>query len=89
MAAANPKNVCPNCKSADIEEDPGRGDAVCMKCGAVLEENAIVSEIQFQETGAGGHSLVGKFVSAEAPGRVAGIAGLQVFYFNFHLSFQF
>jgi transcription initiation factor TFIIIB Brf1 subunit/transcription initiation factor TFIIB len=35
------------CKSEHIEEDISRGDLVCTDCGAVLEENVIVSEAQF------------------------------------------
>uniref|UniRef100_A0A4W6BXJ8 Cyclin-like domain-containing protein n=1 Tax=Lates calcarifer TaxID=8187 RepID=A0A4W6BXJ8_LATCA len=43
-----------------------RGDAVCMGCGSVLEDNIIVSEVEFVETGGGGSLAVGQFVSAEA-----------------------
>ncbi|XP_018525893.1 LOW QUALITY PROTEIN: transcription factor IIIB 90 kDa subunit-like, partial [Lates calcarifer] len=42
------------------------GDAVCMGCGSVLEDNIIVSEVEFVETGGGGSLAVGQFVSAEA-----------------------
>ncbi|KAK2826773.1 hypothetical protein Q5P01_020987 [Channa striata] len=37
-----------------------------MGCGSVLEDNIIVSEVEFVETGGGGSSAVGQFVSAEA-----------------------
>ncbi|XP_028993792.1 BRF1 RNA polymerase III transcription initiation factor subunit a isoform X2 [Betta splendens] len=57
--------VCRNCGSADIDVDQARGDAVCMGCGSVLEDNIIVSEVEFVETGGGGSSAVGQFVSAE------------------------
>jgi hypothetical protein len=30
-----------------------------MGCGTVLEESTIVSDVQFAETGGGGHSLIG------------------------------
>ncbi|KAK5857822.1 hypothetical protein PBY51_011041 [Eleginops maclovinus] len=57
--------VCKNCGSSDIDVDHARGDAVCMTCGSVLEDNIIVSEVEFVETGGGGSSAVGQFVSAE------------------------
>eukprot|EP00064_Thunnus_orientalis_P015522 superscaffoldBa00002890_g15576 len=58
--------VCKNCGSSDIDVDQSRGDAVCMTCGSVLEDNIIVSEVEFVETGGGGSLAVGQFVSAEA-----------------------
>ena len=57
--------VCNQCGCTDIDFDPGRGDAVCTGCGSVLEDQIIVSEIQFQENSAGGASVVGQYVSAE------------------------
>ncbi|KAM9842512.1 BRF1 general transcription factor IIIB subunit a [Aulostomus maculatus] len=58
--------VCKNCGSSDIDVDQARGDAVCMGCGSVLEDNIIVSEVEFVESGGGGSLAVGQFVSAEA-----------------------
>ncbi|XP_070698686.1 BRF1 general transcription factor IIIB subunit a [Pempheris klunzingeri] len=60
--------ACRNCGSSDIDVDPARGDAVCMGCGSVLEDNIIVSEVEFVESGGGGSLAVGQFVSAEAGG---------------------
>lgn len=57
--------VCSNCGGSDIDIDQARGDAVCMGCGSVLEDNIIVSEVQFQENNLGGASAIGQFVSAE------------------------
>uniref|UniRef100_A0A8D2ZWZ4 B-related factor 1 n=1 Tax=Scophthalmus maximus TaxID=52904 RepID=A0A8D2ZWZ4_SCOMX len=57
--------ACKNCGSSDIDVDHARGDAVCMGCGSVLEDNIIVSEVEFVETGGGGSSAVGQFVSSE------------------------
>lgn len=57
--------VCRNCGGSDIDVDQARGDAVCMGCGSVLEDNIIVSEVEFVETGGGGSLAVGQFVSAE------------------------
>ncbi|KAK6307328.1 hypothetical protein J4Q44_G00224760 [Coregonus suidteri] len=61
--------VCKNCGGTDIDVDQARGDAVCMGCGSVLEDNVIVSEVQFMETGGGGSSAVGQFVAGDASGR--------------------
>ena len=58
---------CPHCGSSDIETDSQRGDAVCIQCGTVLEENAIVNEVTFVQDAAGCSSVVGQFVSS-APG---------------------
>ncbi|XP_029684126.1 transcription factor IIIB 90 kDa subunit-like isoform X2 [Takifugu rubripes] len=60
--------VCKNCGCTDIDVDHARGDAVCMGCGSVLEDNVIVSEVEFVETGGGGSHAVGRFVSAEGGG---------------------
>lgn len=57
--------ACSTCGSSDIDFDPSRGDTVCTNCGSVLEEGAIVSEVGFQETSAGGTSVIGQFVSNE------------------------
>jgi len=34
---------CPNCGSKEIEYDEKSGSAICITCGVVVEENAIVS----------------------------------------------
>uniref|UniRef100_A0A672GJY8 Transcription factor IIIB 90 kDa subunit n=1 Tax=Salarias fasciatus TaxID=181472 RepID=A0A672GJY8_SALFA len=57
--------VCKNCGGTDVDVDQARGDAVCMGCGSVLEDNIIVSEVEFVETGGGGSLAVGQFVSSE------------------------
>ena len=54
---------CPFCFSTDIEVNESAGHAACVKCGSVLEENYIVSSIEFQESGDRSH-VVGQFVSA-------------------------
>lgn len=41
---------------------PG-GTVVCTKCGAVLEENTIVSEISFGESGGGAATMNGSNVN--------------------------
>ena len=53
--------VCSNCGGSDTDIDQARGDAVCMGCGSVLEDNIIISEVQFQEDSIGGASAIGQF----------------------------
>ena len=57
--------ACTHCGCNEIDMDPARGDAVCTGCGSVLEDQIIVSEVQFQENAAGGASVIGQYVSAE------------------------
>ncbi|XP_072350352.1 BRF1 general transcription factor IIIB subunit b [Scyliorhinus torazame] len=61
--------VCRTCGCTDIDIDQARGDAVCTACGSVLEDNIIVSEVQFVENSGGGSSAVGQFVSLDGPGK--------------------
>ncbi|KAI9918105.1 hypothetical protein PsorP6_012346 [Peronosclerospora sorghi] len=58
-------NVCPTCSCTEIDVVDVSGEAVCVSCGTILEENNIVSSLEFQESG-GAHSVVGHFVSATA-----------------------
>ncbi|KAM4690827.1 transcription factor IIIB 90 kDa subunit isoform 2-T2 [Rhinophrynus dorsalis] len=67
--------VCKNCGCTEIDVDAARGDAVCTGCGSVLEDNIIVSEVQFVETGGGGSSAVGQFVSSECSGKTPSLGG--------------
>ncbi|KAK1874740.1 Transcription factor IIIB 90 kDa subunit [Dissostichus eleginoides] len=57
--------VCRSCGGGDIDVDQARGSAVCTSCGSVLEDNIIVSEVQFVEGSGGVSSAVGQFVSAD------------------------
>lgn len=63
------KLVCSNCRGSNIETDPSQGNSFCADCGAVLEENAVVSEVTFAELSTGASVLQGQFVAAEK-GRV-------------------
>ncbi|XP_045918594.1 transcription factor IIIB 90 kDa subunit-like [Micropterus dolomieu] len=60
--------VCKNCGSTDIDVDQARGDAVCMGCGSVLEDNIIVAEVEFVESSGGGSLAVGQFISSDGGG---------------------
>jgi transcription factor IIIB subunit 2 len=53
---------CPACGSRDIDFNEANGHSYCVSCGTVLEENAIVSSIEFQESGDRSH-VIGQFVS--------------------------
>jgi len=63
-----PARKCKSCVSTDIESDSVRADAVCTKCGTVLESGIIVSDVQFEENAHGGSSAIGTFVSADRKG---------------------
>ncbi|XP_045655261.1 transcription factor IIIB 90 kDa subunit isoform X1 [Ursus americanus] len=67
--------VCRGCGGTDIELDTARGDAVCTGCGSVLEDNIIVSEVQFVENSGGGSSAVGQFVSLDGAGKTPTLGG--------------
>lgn len=58
--------ICPTCACTEIDIVDVSGEAVCVSCGTILEENNIVSSIEFQESSGGAHSVVGQFVSASA-----------------------
>ncbi|KAL2098636.1 hypothetical protein ACEWY4_005116 [Coilia grayii] len=60
--------VCKTCGGTDIDVDQSRGDAVCVGCGSVLEDNIIVSEVTFVESSGGGISAVGTFVASDGGG---------------------
>ncbi|KAG0266606.1 transcription factor TFIIIB subunit brf1 [Mortierella polycephala] len=53
--------ACPYCGGNSIEYDAGQGNATCIGCGAVLEENTIIAEVTFNDSG-GAASVVGTFV---------------------------
>ena len=55
---------CPACGSQDIDYNDAGGESLCTNCGCVLEENTIVSSIEFAENTNGASSVIGQFVSA-------------------------
>lgn len=57
--------ICPQCQSSEIEYDAALGNSVCISCGLVVEENAVVAEVSFTERGNGTSVLDGQFISAE------------------------
>ncbi|KAM6961254.1 transcription factor IIIB 90 kDa subunit-like [Aplochiton taeniatus] len=61
--------ACKNCGGTEVDVDHSRGSSVCMGCGTVLEDNLIVSQVEFMETGGGGSSACGQFVASDASGK--------------------
>ncbi|KAF7329034.1 BRF1-domain-containing protein [Mycena venus] len=57
---------CKDCGGTVLEYDTAAGNGVCVGCGMVIEENAIVSEITFGETSSGGAMVQGSFVGQGA-----------------------
>jgi transcription factor IIIB subunit 2 len=62
------------CNRPDIEVMEARGVSVCRNCGVVLEENLIVSNIEFGEDGGGRKSVVGQYIGDSAVVRQVTIA---------------
>lgn len=58
--------TCSQCGSTDLESDPNQGATICTKCGHVIEENLIVSELQFEEGSHGAANLIGRMVNIDA-----------------------
>ena len=57
---------CPNCNSSNIEALGPSGSSVCTDCGIIVEENTIVSTVEFVEGAGGSSSMVGQFVGANS-----------------------
>ncbi|KAJ8598551.1 hypothetical protein CTAYLR_001373 [Chrysophaeum taylorii] len=71
--------VNPSCGSTEIDFSEASGDAVCVVCGTVCEESAIVSSIEFSENAGGASSVVGQFVSASCTKPYGGGGGMGGF----------
>lgn len=68
---------CPHCDSYDIDIDTARGDAACVECGTVLEQNLIVNEVGFSEDARGRSNVIGQHVRAD--GRLNSFGALRGF----------
>ncbi|KAL7544119.1 hypothetical protein ACHAXR_013523 [Thalassiosira sp. AJA248-18] len=62
----SPSCQCPNCGSTAIESLGPSGSSVCTDCGIIVEENTIVSSVEFVEGAGGSSSMVGQFVGANS-----------------------
>jgi transcription factor IIIB subunit 2 len=56
------KTICTDCGGTLIEYYEAAGNGICIKCGTVVEENTIVSEVMFGETSAGAAMVQGSYV---------------------------
>ncbi len=63
---------CPNCGSKEIEHHEASGASICTMCGVIVEENAIVSSVEFMEGAGGQSSMMGQIVSGSKPFRQVG-----------------
>eukprot|EP00178_Gracilaria_changii_P010408 TRINITY_DN302_c0_g1_i1.p6 TRINITY_DN302_c0_g1~~TRINITY_DN302_c0_g1_i1.p6 ORF type:complete len:543 (-),score=99.49 TRINITY_DN302_c0_g1_i1:18029-19657(-) len=66
---------CSACGSDEIDFDTARGQASCMSCGEVLEQNAIVAEVGFVEDARGRSNMVGQHVRADGSSNFASMPG--------------
>lgn len=57
--------ICPSCKGTKIEYDSTQGNSICISCGAVVEENSVVSEVTFSELSNGASVLEGQFIASD------------------------
>ena len=73
----NKKNglFCPNCGSTEIEHHEASGASICTNCAIVVEENAIVSSVEFDQNDAGVSSMRGNVVSANSSRAYTGGGG--------------
>lgn len=67
-ASAPKAPLCPNCGSHSIESLGPSGSAVCTDCGIIVEENTLVSSVEFVEGAGGASSMVGQFIGNSSRG---------------------
>ena len=61
-AAAITALLCMHCGSQVVDVSPAGGHTTCVLCGHVLEESAVVNEVQFTEGRGGQVNAAGRFV---------------------------
>lgn len=63
----NKQQACKNCGHTHfaVNRYTAAGDVSCLRCGTVLEENPIVSEVQFGESSSGAAMVHGAMVGAD------------------------
>ncbi|KAI8872424.1 cyclin-like protein, partial [Ramicandelaber brevisporus] len=66
---------CPHCQNNDLHTDDKTGAVICRSCGAVVDEDNIISEITFGETAAGAAIVQGGTVNAETGRLISGGGG--------------
>ncbi|RKP08064.1 cyclin-like protein [Thamnocephalis sphaerospora] len=55
---------CKGCGGNTFEHDDAQGNAFCVQCGVVFEENTLAKEVEFGEKSNGAAVLMGSYVSA-------------------------
>lgn len=67
MSKVRKQRKCVNCGHTlfDVNRYTAAGDVSCTRCGTVLEENPIVSEVQFGESSSGAAMVQGAMVGAD------------------------
>ncbi|KAH9115531.1 hypothetical protein LEN26_009835 [Aphanomyces euteiches] len=65
--------VCPTCQCTEIDMHEASGEAVCVSCGTVVEENAIVSSVEFTDGPGGAAGVIGQFVSGNGSSASANV----------------
>jgi transcription factor IIIB 90 kDa subunit len=63
---------CNICGGTNVEYDSYRGATVCTKCGEVLEEGRVVTELSFSQAGDGRASVAGQRVAGYSLGGTGG-----------------
>lgn len=58
-------SACKNCGHTTVDRFSTAGEVSCTRCGVVLEENPIVSEVQFGESSSGAAMVQGAMVGAD------------------------
>uniref|UniRef100_A0A3B0MST9 B-related factor 1 n=1 Tax=Theileria annulata TaxID=5874 RepID=A0A3B0MST9_THEAN len=62
---------CEYCGSSEIEDYTHLGELVCQDCGAVLQENTILEQVEYSDNNSGNTQVLGRFVSNLSSGRQA------------------
>lgn len=67
MSKPRKQQKCKTCDHTqfDVNRYTAAGDVSCLRCGTVLEENPIVSEVQFGESSSGAAMVQGAMVGAD------------------------
>lgn len=58
---------CPRCGGNNVVEDPAAATITCEDCHAIIQQNTIVNDVQFQETAGGASSAIGQFFTNDGP----------------------
>ncbi|EAN31113.1 Transcription factor TFIIB repeat family protein [Theileria parva strain Muguga] len=60
---------CEYCGSSEIEDYTHLGELICQDCGAVLQENTILEQVEYADNSSGNTQVLGRFVSNLSSGR--------------------